>query len=71
MGDMLHFFDTVLTSADAIFGLLLDGQRPESLVELYDTMRDTSATEMRDMAAKWLAPSSYSVVCVGRGVNPA
>lgn len=71
MGDMLHFFDTVLTSADAIFGLLLAGQRPESLVELYNTMRETSAGAMRDMAAKWLTPSSYSVVCVGRGVNPA
>lgn len=69
MGEMLHLFDTVMTSADTVFTLLLDNVGTDYLVDFYHVARDISKEEVRNMAAKWFVPSEYSVVCVGKGVG--
>ncbi len=69
MGEMLHFFDTIMTSADTVFTLLLDGVGTDYLSDFYRVARDITKEEVRDMAAKWFVPNEYSVVCVGKGVE--
>lgn len=69
MGELLHNFDSVLNSSDTLATLMLDGVGHGYVGEFYRVARDISREEIRDMAAKWLVPSEYSVICVGKGVG--
>lgn len=69
LSEILRNFDTVFTTADAIFDLLLNGVDTSVLVELYDAVRCVGEKELRSVAARWLVPEEYSVVCVGKGVQ--
>lgn len=69
LSEILRNFDTVFTTADAIFDLLLHGVDTGVFVELYDAVRDAGEEDIRGVAARWLVPEEYSVVCVGKGVQ--
>lgn len=69
MGEVLHYFETIMTSADTVFTLLLDGMTTDYIRDLFEMARDITADEIRDISAKWFRPEEYSVVCVGRGVG--
>lgn len=69
LSEILRNFDTVFTTADAIFDLLLHGVDTSVFVQLYDAVRGLGEEEIRSVAARWLVPEEYSVVCVGKGVR--
>lgn len=69
MGEVLHYFETIMTSADTVFSLLLDGVTEGYIRDLFEVARDITASEVRDVAGRWFRPEEYSVVCVGRGVG--
>ncbi len=68
-GEMLHYFDSVLTSADTVAAFMLEDVNMDYVNDYYRIASDISKEEIRQMAAKWLVAGEYSVVCVGKGVG--
>ncbi len=66
LGDLLRYFESVTTSADTLFSFLADGVPPSRVKEFYDTVRNITPSQIREVASRWLKPEAYNVVCVGK-----
>lgn len=63
--DLLRYFDSVFTSADTLFSFVTSDIPTTRVAELYDVIKNVSAVEVRDVAARWFVPEKFNVVCVG------
>ncbi len=66
LGDILRYFDSVITSADSLFSLLVDEVPVSRVKEYYDVVKNITPSEVRQVAEQWLVPDDYSIACVGR-----
>lgn len=65
LGELLRYFDSVISSAETLFSFVADGIPLSRVEEYYNIIRTISPSEVRDVAARWLEPDMYNIVCVG------
>ncbi len=66
LGDILRMFNSPMASAEALLALLTDHFTFDRITNLYNTIKQISADEVRQMAQKWLVPDAYTTVIVGK-----
>lgn len=65
LGDLLRYFDSVVSSAETLFSFVADDVPPSRVAEYYNIIKGITPSEVRDVAQRWLVPDLYNIVCVG------
>ena len=65
LGELLRYFDSVISSAETLFSFVADDIPVSRVGEYYSIIRSITPSEVRDVAARWLDPDAYNIVCVG------
>ena len=65
LGDLSRMFDTTLTAADTVMGLLSAGTDEKRSQVFYDTLTSATPEMLLEVARKWLDADAYGVSVAG------
>ena len=65
ISDLAKTFDTPFTMAEYVNGTLLNGTYPEYFNDQIDTLQTVTATELQELAKRYLLPVKMRIVIAG------